>query len=63
MCIRDSILGKPLEEAPYGGLEDIRAAAQASGEWPLRDYVSDAMLPDVYKRQLSNYLYSKERLN
>ena len=33
------ILGKPLEEAPYGGLEDIRAAAQASGEWPLRDYV------------------------
>ena len=38
------ILGKPLEEAPYGGLEDIRAAAQASGEWPLRDYVSDAML-------------------
>lgn len=38
------ILGKPLEEAPYGGLEDIRAAAQASGEWPLRDYVSDVML-------------------
>ncbi|MEG0742515.1 MAG: ADP-ribosylglycohydrolase family protein [Clostridia bacterium] len=38
------ILGKPLEEAPYGALEDVQKAAEAVGEWPMRDYVSDAML-------------------
>ncbi len=38
------ILGKPLEEPPYGTLGDIRAAAKKAGEWPIRDYVSDAML-------------------
>lgn len=38
------VLGKPLEEPPYGGLQDIRAAAQKTGEWPLRDYVSAEML-------------------
>ncbi len=36
------ILGKPLEVST--DLAHIRAAAQAVGEWPLRDYVSEAML-------------------
>ena len=35
------ILGKPLEVAAT--LAEIRAAAQAIGEWPLRDYVSERM--------------------
>lgn len=38
------ILGKPLEEAPYGTLWDIREAAQKVGEWPFKTYVSEAML-------------------
>lgn len=38
------VLGKPLEEPPYGTLNDIREAAQAVGQWPLLDYVSDEML-------------------
>ena len=38
------ILGKPLEQPPYGTLDDVRAAAEAVHEWPIRDYVSDAML-------------------
>ncbi len=36
------ILGKPLEIDPT--LSDIRKAAESCGEWPLDDYVSDAML-------------------
>src|SRR5687768_9721344 len=32
------ILGKPLEVRPT--LAQIRAAAEAVGEWPLRDYIS-----------------------
>lgn len=38
------ILGKPLEEPPYGTLQDIRDAAEKAGMWPIRGYVSDAML-------------------
>lgn len=38
------VLGKPLEIPPYGGLQDIRLAAEETGEWPLRDYVSEEML-------------------
>lgn len=36
------ILGKPLEIDPT--LERIRVAAESCGEWPLNDYVSEAML-------------------
>lgn len=38
------MLGKPLEEPPYGTLWDIREAAESVGEWPFRGYVSDAFL-------------------
>lgn len=38
------ILGKPLEEPPFGTLQDIRTAAQEVGQWPIRDYISDEML-------------------
>lgn len=38
------VLGKPLEEPPYGTLYDIRSAAEKTGEWPIRDYVSKDML-------------------
>ncbi|WP_428938706.1 ADP-ribosylglycohydrolase family protein [Fontivita pretiosa] len=42
------ILGKPLEVRPT--LEQIRAAASAVGEWPLNDYVSEAMLAALGRR-------------
>ncbi len=45
------ILGKPLEVRPT--LEQIRAAATAVGEWPLRDYVSEAMLVALRRRHTS----------
>jgi ADP-ribosylglycohydrolase len=38
------MLGKPLEEAPYGTLWDIREAAQKVGQWPFQTYVSEEML-------------------
>lgn len=38
------ILGKPLEQPPYGTLWDIRQAAQDAGEWPIRNYFSEQML-------------------
>lgn len=42
------ILGKPLEIDPT--LDEIRAAAEAVGEWPLRDYVSLALLDALGRR-------------
>ena len=42
------ILGKPLEVDPT--LDEIRAAAMAVGEWPLRDYVSEALLERLGRR-------------
>ncbi len=42
------ILGKPLEVNPT--LDEIRAAAEAVGEWPLRDYVSEALLERLGRR-------------
>jgi hypothetical protein len=38
------ILGKPLEQPPYGTLSDIRQAAMEAGEWPIRDYFTERML-------------------
>src|SRR5687768_14113862 len=45
------ILGKPLEVRPT--LEQLRAAASAVGEWPLNDYVSEAMLKALGRRHTS----------
>ncbi|NLF40875.1 ADP-ribosylglycohydrolase family protein [bacterium] len=45
------ILGKPLEVNPT--LAEIRAAAEPLGEWPLRDYVSSAMLDALGRRHNS----------
>lgn len=42
------ILGKPLEVNPT--LAEIRAAAEAVGEWPLTDYVSEALLERLGRR-------------
>jgi len=42
------ILGKPLEVNPT--LAQIRQAAEKVGEWPLRDYVSEAMLVALRRR-------------
>jgi ADP-ribosylglycohydrolase len=45
------VLGKPLEVNPT--LDEIRAAAEAAGEWPLRDYVSEKMLDAMGRRHSS----------
>jgi ADP-ribosylglycohydrolase len=45
------ILGKPLEVRPT--LDQIRAAASAVGEWPLRDYISEPMLAALGRRHVS----------
>jgi len=45
------VLGKPLEFGPT--LADIRAGAEAVGEWPLGDYVPEAMLDRMGKRHAS----------
>ena len=45
------ILGKPLEVRPT--LEQIRTAALAVGDWPIRDYISEAMLTALGRRHTS----------
>jgi ADP-ribosylglycohydrolase len=45
------MLGKPLEEELT--LSKIRQAAQASGEWPINDYISEALLDQLGHRHPS----------
>lgn len=47
------MLGKPLEEAPYGTLWDIRDAAKAVGEWPIKNYVTEEFLTSWGRRNPS----------
>jgi ADP-ribosylglycohydrolase len=47
------ILGKPLEVRPT--LDQIRAAAESVGEWPLNDYISEKMLQALGRRHTSWY--------
>ncbi len=42
------ILGKPLEVNPT--LDEIRKAAEASGDWPINDYISEDMLAALGRR-------------
>ena len=42
------ILGKPLEVDPT--LDEIRRAAEAVGEWPIHDYISERMLEALGRR-------------
>jgi ADP-ribosylglycohydrolase len=42
------VLGKPLEVNPT--LDELRAAAEPLGEWPLADYVSEALLERLGRR-------------
>lgn len=45
------VLGKPLEVDPT--LDELRAAAEPLGEWPLHDYVSEALLERLGRRHHS----------
>jgi ADP-ribosylglycohydrolase len=45
------ILGKPLEVKPT--LEQIRSAASAVGEWPIRDYIPEKLLVALGRRHVS----------
>lgn len=49
------VLGKPLEEPPYGTLWDIREAAMAVGEWPFSNYVSERFL-EVWGRRNPSWI-------
>ncbi len=42
------ILGKPVEVDPT--LQELRQAAEAVGQWPLRDYISEAVLEKLGRR-------------
>lgn len=44
------ILGKPVEQAPYGTLWDIKNAAKKVNEWPIKYYFSEAFL-DAWGRR------------
>ncbi|MBN1400564.1 MAG: ADP-ribosylglycohydrolase family protein [Anaerolineae bacterium] len=54
------ILGKPLEVDP--ALDEIRAAAQVVGAWPLDDYVSEALLEALGRRHRSWSETVRERI-
>ena len=54
------ILGKPLEVNPT--LDEIRSAAQAVGEWPLRDYISESLLEALGRRHGSWTETCRERI-
>ncbi len=47
------ILGKPLEEAPYPDLYEIRKALESVGKWPMNDYVSEDILEAMGRRNIS----------
>jgi len=47
------ILGKPLEEAPFGTLWDIKKAAIEVGEWPIKGYFSEDFLLAWGRRNVS----------
>ena len=54
------MLGKPLEVRST--LEEIRGAAEAVGEWPLRDYVTERLLATLGRRHPSWSETVRERI-
>lgn len=61
-AVAGCILGKPLEVVPIT-LAEIRKAAEAVGEWPLKDYVSVPLLESLGKRNDSWHHTTKGRIN
>lgn len=54
------VLGKPLEFNP--DLERIRAAAEAIGQWPINDYISEKLLDKIGARHCSWVETARERI-
>ncbi|MFC1714556.1 ADP-ribosylglycohydrolase family protein [Candidatus Poribacteria bacterium] len=54
------MLGKPLEANPT--LEEIRKAAEATGDWPINDYISEKMLDVLGRRHGSWTTTSRDRI-
>lgn len=46
------ILGKPVEEFPLPTLYEMKEALLKSGEWPMRDYISDETLNALGRRNI-----------
>jgi hypothetical protein len=59
-AVAGCMLGKPLEVNPT--LAEIRAAAEATGEWPLADYIPEALLDKLGRRHGSWVETCRERL-
>jgi ADP-ribosylglycohydrolase len=55
------ILGKPLEVSPT--LEEIRRAAEGIGDWPIGDYISEALLDRLGRRHRSWDCTVRERIH
>lgn len=51
-AVAGCILGKPLEIQPT--LSEIRKAAEAVGDWPIRDYISPGMLAELGREHESS---------
>ncbi len=54
------ILGKPVEIDPK--LEEMRRAAEACGEWPIRDYISEPFLEALGRRNDTAITTTRERI-
>lgn len=59
-AVAGCMLGKPLEVNPT--LAEIRQAAESVGEWPLTDYISEAMLQKLGRRHPSAVETTRERM-
>lgn len=59
-AVAGCMLGKPLECNPT--LAEIRTAAEAVGEWPLHDYIPEAMLEKLGRRHPSAVETTRERI-
>mgnify|MGYP006288655975 FL=1 len=59
-AVSGCMLGKPLEVNPTLG--EIRKAAEACGEWPLRDYISDSLLEALGRRHGDAWETTRDRI-
>ncbi len=59
-AVAGCILGKPLEIDPT--LEEIRTAAEATGEWPINDYITLDFFEKIGRRNTTNETCCRETI-
>lgn len=57
------MLGKPIEEFPFPTLYEIKSALEKANEWPLNDYISEEVLEELGRRNISWDETTKGRIN